>query len=357
MCLPSRSNTNLSYQTSTCSSRAAVTMLSMRIPRAHWPQASGGPRDFAPFPRLPVELRVMIWEFASHEQGYLQVVQWKTENMFHPDNHQSHNEFHNPDEDFPVMKKRFSPLLLVNREAHAVVKPSHFLMKLLPSGEFHYSPSVSYADDMFYFPNAPQIAKLLSAIIGEPFANKLERVAIPVLGTPYFDNDYVSGQQFEDAIKSLPKLRQLFLVVDKLFSFNFGPGRVARNLLPYQRCPHHVASRTALREYVQDQYDCGFGFSSYKLFTQRWQMPMMTPFDAEKASFEDYDAYCHRVVARVRQIADKLGRYIDVKLRVDLDGQTWVGQYSRNDTNFADLPVETWYESMVGKHRYYSLGR
>lgn len=319
-------------------------MMSQRIPRGHGPQANEGrPNTFVRFPRLPAELRLIVWEFASHEQGCLQVIPWKKKKMFVPSNHQCYGDFHNPAGYRPLGKERPSSLMLVNREAHAVATG----FKLLTSYQPRFSSPLSYTDDMFYFPNARQLSRLFSRIIKQPFANKLERVAVHVSGRPCLNDGYVSGQQFEDAIKSLPKLRQLFLVVDSLFSANFGPGRVSRSYLPF---PDHVFSRTALREHIKSQHDCGFGFSSYNKFTQRWQQPILTTqrdrLLEEYVAFEDYDAYCHRVVARVRQIADKLGRHIDVKLRVDLDSQPQRERnsaYVRSDMHFGDERIGNWY--------------
>lgn len=333
-------------------------MMSQRFPRRHRPQAyDGRPRTFPRFTRLPVELRLLVWEFASNGHGCLQVVTWQGTNMFVATNHKCYGDFHNPAGYRSLEKERPSPLMLVNRESHAVataVKLHTFVKRnpVLPSYQLQFPRPVSYTDDMFYFPCAPKLSSLLSTIIKEPFANKLEKVAVHVFGRPCLDDGYVSGQQFEDAIKSLPKLRQLFLVVDRLFSANFGPGRVPRRFLP---CPNHVFSRTALEKHIKSQGDCGFGFSSYKEFTKRWQQPIVTAqgggFPEEHVAFEDYNAYCYRLVDRARQIADKLGRHIDVKLRVDLDAGPLRESYpyTRTNMHLMDPACGSWY-SMFSRH-------
>lgn len=323
-------------------------------------------RRFAPFPRLPAELRMMIWKLAIEEHSCLVVLDmgkkfYRSSFRFHPQSFES--------------CRQTSPLVLVNQEARAIAdsidrrfiyKPHRSVIHrdvhmVFPDSD-NTLPSakrIGCVTDMFYLRARDDISKPLNIVIGGPLGNQLQKLAISFVASIDVNSPYITGEGLEDAIQGLPRLRQLYLVVEKLFNRNFGPGLVPRATrkyatlpggLPYDRCPDHVTSRTELREHIKSQYDAGFGFSDYDSFTQRWQWPIGTP-PGRLIPFRVYDANLRQIVARVHEISEKLQRRIDVKLMVDLDGKWgWGVGYERSDMNYRKLSPGEWYGRMCHYH-------
>ncbi|RYP44267.1 hypothetical protein DL768_009252 [Monosporascus sp. mg162] len=336
------------------------------IPRGRQQSAENLGNKFVHFAQLPPEIRLMIWDIAFHEYGYLQVIPWGNNNAPNWSNHKSFGPFPNNDGYCSSGKRRqASPLLLVSHEAHAAAASQQLghLEITCPRQESVLVP-VSHGSDMFYFPGPLTLPALFGGILNLSYTDKLERLAITICGSTIRDKAYLDEDQFENAIRGLPKLRQLFLVVDSLLSVGgFGPGYVRLAALP-EGCPDHVRSRTALRKYIADQHDDGFGFSDYEQFTRRWQWPVRlrspTGGSGEVALFREVDSYCKHAVNRATQIADKLRRDIDVKLVVDLDRHAYQVQrrtmnqgpplnrgpweYEGSDMNFRRTNITPWYD-------------
>lgn len=338
---------------------------------------------FTLFPRLPSELRIMIWKIAIDENGCLLAFNMHQTGSysycrFHPRSYESY--------------RQTSPIVLVNHEARAISDSirGRFIYKPTtnrdhvtgaangrqddtrlvfpdPDENLPSSRRIGCVNDMFYLHAKGDISTQLKMTIGGALGNQLERLAISFCAS----NDvgqYTTEQGLEDAIRGLPRLRQLYLVVDKLFNIDFGPGYVPHfrrkyahipDRLPYNRCPDHVTCRTELREHIRSQYDDGFGFSDYDRFTQRWQWPVREPSPTPprpQIPFRIYNANYRQVVTRVQQISEKLQRRIDVKLKVDLDG-IWDahGNYERSDMNYKGTGLMYWYakicSSRVSHHR------
>lgn len=311
--------------------------------------------QFTPFPRLPLELQIMIWKIALDEEGSLVILDL--------------GKYYTGPESFPEAfgSREVSPLVLVNQESHLIATSLHgFVAPALNALQPCYRPSVpSYfstphyiglSNDMFYVPYARPF-DLFQMIAERPFASRLERLAVKIIRMPTgVEAKFITGQQFEGVIRSLPKLRQLYFVVQGLFGVGFPSGYVPNSRiecarLVYKSCPDHVTSRTALREHIRSQKDDSFGFSDYEIFTRRWQWPIIS-YDGTLIPFRIYDAFYHRVVAHVLQIADKLQRDIDVKLMVDLDGDIRRRRprrraglfYDRTDIHYNNMFVKKWYE-------------
>ncbi|RYO85629.1 hypothetical protein DL766_004629 [Monosporascus sp. MC13-8B] len=336
------------------------------IPRGRRQSAENLGKKFVHFAQLPAEIRLMIWNIASHEYGYLQVIPWGHDNTPDWSSHKSFGPFPNNDGYCSSGKRRqASPLLLVSHEAHAAAASQQLehLQIARPHQEDVLVP-VSHSSDMFYFPGPLTLPALFGAILNLSYADKLERLAVTICGSTARDKAYLDEDRFENAIRGLPKLRQLFLVVDHLFSVEgFGPGLVRHAALP-EGCPDHVRSRTALRKHIADQHDDGFGFSDYEKFTRRWQWPARlrspTRWFGELAPFREFDPYCKHAADRVTQIADKLQRDIDVKLVIDLDRHAYrvpprpmyqgpplirePWEYEGSDINFRRTHITPWYD-------------
>lgn len=316
-------------------------------------------RQFTPFSRLPLELRVMIWKMALGEHGCLVVMKSQADYTSFRSLPQVIGPGH-----------EVAPLLLVNHEASEVamslirgfIQPVAYkksfvghLGRLYPTVPPIYAHRcIGCNTDMFYVPIASELPALLKAITKGSFAHQLERLAVTIFGSTSRDDKYIAGGQFENDIRGLPKLRQLYLVVDDVFNVDFGPGHVPSSRsesarLPYRTCPDHVTCRTALREHIRNQEDVGFGFVDYEMFMQRWQWPIASK-EGTHISFEVYNAYCHRVLARVHEIAQKLHRPISVKLVIDIDGKIYTKFerqsspiYKRSDMHFWPVNVNDWY--------------
>ena len=389
---------------------------------------------FALFPRLPPELRCIIWEMALRERhGSLHVVTWAQDGMFEGRTDcASYGPFDvsaaaagepcalSREPQTARMKpgtavRSPSALSLVCREARAAVlarnRDRDLLRPLLRTRNRAGTRTLLVAAalapaDMLYVPDAPDVTAAFATLRNQPYAAGLERLAVTIIGMRtacdegYFTEGVgIAGDGFVDAVRALPRLREVYLVVGGLPGGEFGTGLACALKLPpaaanecsvstcgcpinpslpgWRRCGCHyyhstyVASHTSLREHVRAQRDDGFGFSAWEDFAARWRCPLVSAFRVDGNSSgpitapflvcsPDFEDYCQGVRDRVREVARGLGRRIDVRLMVDLDGQLLrpedtsssslpppsTALYSRSDVNFKRLNPGSWWHTV-----------